>query len=266
MHDLAFADAARPTPVVVLKLPLRDYSLGHELLLLQSRNPLLCASETEFNDLPHRNQVMAIRNAVWICSNTWEQNEFEWFSASKAKIWSWLSKRSNIPLAIAEFRNYLATGRQLLPTPSVDDYLAANGISPEHRPEGRCYGRPWLAGLYNFIAPQWRGSNSPWNCGFGFAGMLYQAHLESVGGYFIENDRELETRLEMAEHREHFAREEAQPPPSPPASAPDSPIGNRKSEIGNPPLVTDPPFELANAFSDPPPPAFLSPPSTSAPD
>ena len=37
MHDLAFADATRPTPAFILRVLLQPYSLGHELILLQRK-------------------------------------------------------------------------------------------------------------------------------------------------------------------------------------------------------------------------------------
>ena len=51
MSSIVFADALRPSPVRILRLPMRPYSLGHELILLQQRNPLLFLTPDEFGKL-----------------------------------------------------------------------------------------------------------------------------------------------------------------------------------------------------------------------
>lgn len=210
MHELAFADAARPTPVVVLTLPLRDYSLGHELLLQSQRNPLLLLGEEQFNALPWPEQVAALRRAVWLCANTAAQNRREPWLRVKLHFWLWRTRRANYPLALAEFRNYLAACRQLLPMPDRGSYLAANGLDPNDEPPGRLLGSPWLARLYNFVSQHCAIPESDrWDFPYALAAMLYQTQMETTGGYHIENSAEAEERIQMEKITSEVAAEEA---------------------------------------------------------
>ena len=68
MHELFFADAARPTPCVVLRLPLRPYAIGHELRLLARRNPFLCLSRSAFDELPVAQQITALVTAIVVAA------------------------------------------------------------------------------------------------------------------------------------------------------------------------------------------------------
>ncbi len=75
MHELAFADAARPSPVVILNLLLCEYSIGHELLLFRRRNALVISSPEEFSKLDFWEQVFYIREALWICSDPFSKRD-----------------------------------------------------------------------------------------------------------------------------------------------------------------------------------------------
>src|SRR5579884_1995299 len=86
MHDLQFADAVRPARVVVLKLPLRPFSIGHELLLYRERNPLL------FNGNFSEGQLhKALVQAANICSQSWSENIFKprtwWERYRSDRVW-----------------------------------------------------------------------------------------------------------------------------------------------------------------------------------
>ena len=67
MNELAFADSARPTPVVCLRLPLLPYSIGHDALLLSIRSPFLF---TGFDELTWHQQISVLKQAVLICNRT----------------------------------------------------------------------------------------------------------------------------------------------------------------------------------------------------
>ncbi len=203
MHEIAFADAARPTRVACLRLNLRDYSLGHELLLQREENPLLILSPDDFNKLDLALQILSLKRAVLICSQTWRENQrpHRWL-----RLWNWLCRHSDYPAEIAIFRNYLEAGRRLLPRPTEEADIIANG---EREERGRAFGAPFLAQLYNFIAPRLR--TEPWDVSYAFSAALYFTHLESEGVFRIENLREAEISAEMDGHRAAVAAEESQP-------------------------------------------------------
>jgi hypothetical protein len=203
MHDLAFADAARPTRVACLRLQLLDYSIGHEILLLQQRNPLLCLARDDFDTLPLAEQILAVKSAALICCQTWRQNQtrHRWL-----RLWGWLTRKSNYALAIAEFRNYLDEAHRLLPIPGREEDEIANGERDDH---GRESGAPFLAQLLNYISAFQHFSISAFDFPYPLASALYLAHLESEGRIRIANRKETEIAMEMNEHRAAVAAEEA---------------------------------------------------------
>lgn len=208
MHDLAFADAARPTPVVVLKLPLLPYSLGHELHLLRRRNPLLLLPPVKFNELPRFDQERAVSSAVWICANTWQQNEREPFLWIKQKIWGRRTRGENVSLAIADFRNYLAQGKELPPAPDkeVDEILNGKDDS-----KNRAFGAPLLANLIQFaIADCGLRIAETWDQPYAFMAWLYFSKHESEGRYRIQNFAEWDERMNLDKIDADISREKAE--------------------------------------------------------
>lgn len=76
MHDEAFADSVRPAPCVILRLPMRDYSIGHELLLYRRRNPFVTLDNpAKFSQLPPMEQHRAVLEAAQVCGRSWAENE-----------------------------------------------------------------------------------------------------------------------------------------------------------------------------------------------
>lgn len=205
MHDLSFADAVRPVRVRVLKLDLREYSLGHEALLLSGRNALLLSRPEAFAELPMEQQVFAVKTAALICSSTWKENQkpSRWL-----RLWSWATRKANYPLAIADFQNYLAAGRVLPPAP---DSHACEVLYGKEDDKGRTLGSPMLAQLYNWVAHNRElfHMEHPWDAPYALAGTLYFAALETEGRARIENAAEADERLAFEKIQEEVAAEEA---------------------------------------------------------
>lgn len=213
-HELAFADAVRPTPVVVLKLPLAEYSLGHELLLLRRRNALMVLAEGEFFKLDYWEQIHAIREAVWLCSDPYgERDRFErpkgfmlGFRWNEWKRRRWVSGLKNLSpldyaLAAAEFRNYLAAARPVIPTAGKH---ACDVLYPDDgAAKGRSFGQPLVLSLYNFVITLPASERPPcaWDFPFARAMWLFFAKLEAEGNYRIENFEEREEQAVMDEAR-----------------------------------------------------------------
>src|SRR6185437_4421572 len=88
MHDAALAAAARPTRYVILGLPMKPYSIGHDILLFNQGNPIL---STEFDSLDKVDKRQAVIWAADICSQSW--NEYgkiasTWWQRRKLKrVW-----------------------------------------------------------------------------------------------------------------------------------------------------------------------------------
>lgn len=186
MHDFEFSQAVRPPQSRVLRLTLRDYSIGHEIRLLQSHNPLL-ASREYFDGLPTIIQRAAVIRAVLVCCQTWAQSKrpHRWL-----RLWGWLNRKADFALAIAEFRNYRAAGTLLPPLTGEYADLICNGAQER---KGRALGAPFLSRLVNFVSalPAVR---EPMDMPFGHASFLYLTAMEGDGSLKIANQQETETQ------------------------------------------------------------------------
>ena len=201
-HELLFADAARPPAAVVLRLPLRPYSLGHELILLQERNPLLF-DESAFADLPAADQRRAVIRAALICARRWtEQDELP----PNLRAWQQLLEKHppNYPLEIAHWRIYFNAAHTCFPAPDprADDICSGSGgYEPMTALRGRPLGAPHLARLINFVterdlATRLCGCAVAFDVPYGLANSLYAAHSEAEGGIRIESAAEQQAKAE----------------------------------------------------------------------
>lgn len=213
MHELSFADAARQTPAVVLNLPLAEYSIGHELLLLRARNALVVSSPEEFSKLDFVMQLHAIREAVWICSDPFSVREkferpafinwrFRWNEWKRKRWVKWLDNSNLLPmdyaLAVAEFRNYLASAHPHIPGPGPH---AVDVLYPDEQAKGRGMGQPMVLSLYHFVItlPKEERPKCAWDFPYGMATWLFFSKMESLGNYRIENFEERDEQSVMDE-------------------------------------------------------------------
>ena len=90
MHDLALADAARQASVRILRLPMLEYSIGHELTLLSQRNPLLFDL---FPGLPEEARRAALIRAALVCHRTWSQ---QYRRERNMWFWGWLIRKADL--------------------------------------------------------------------------------------------------------------------------------------------------------------------------
>lgn len=215
-HDLAFAGAARPTPVVILGLPLLPYSLGHELTLASQLNPVL-AEPSAFATLDPMDQAVALTRAAYICACTWKElnpGPFTfrgWFRTWRfTRAWHWKQfgvlgkKRPNYAVEAVKMASYRHDGMTF---PEEADpaivkiarHLA--GGDKEDGAPGRMLGGPHNARLLLFLIEGGLytelGYSTPYDVPYGFANYLYRVKLEEAGRANIENahERELAEKL-----------------------------------------------------------------------
>ena len=185
MHALAFADSTRPPRTVILRLPLLDYSIGHELLLIQQRNPLVLLNPVEFDKLPALEQKQAVIRAVLVCNRNWEDNRkpSRWM-----RLWRWKNANANYAAAIADFRNYRAEGTT---------FPICNP------PEGKSreMGSPFLARLIHIA-----GFNL--DLPLGALQWAYFAQAEAEGRVSVENDTDRQISDEIAQAQADYEREQ----------------------------------------------------------
>jgi hypothetical protein len=198
MHETAFADATRQTRSVVLNLPLRPYSIGHELALINQRNAMLSPQE-DFDALPASDQCRAVISAALICCRSWREQDSP-FGRFWYRRFDRANRRADYAVEIAEFRNYRASGTLFPPPPATKADIVCNGEEAEKM--GREFGSPYLARLYNFLCglPPSEIANhgeTVFDFPFGLANFLFLSALESEGVLRIQNQKEHETEHEL---------------------------------------------------------------------
>jgi hypothetical protein len=226
MHELAFADAARPTPVVVLNLPLAEYSIGHELLLLRRGNALLTLSVEEFSTLDFALQIHAIREAIWLCSDPFSVRDkceragwFMWrFRWNEWKRRRWVKRLKHLlpedyALAAMEFRNYLEAAHPRIPVPGRH---ALDVLYPDDESKGRAFGQPLIVSLYQFVLnmPSEERPRCAWDFPFALAMWLFFSQMETQGNYRIENFEERDEQSVMDKVKEDRAARKPEQPAS----------------------------------------------------
>jgi len=214
MHESLFAHAATPPPAVVLHLPLKPYSISHEIELWRQNNPLLTGTRAEFDALPAAQQAYWLILAADYCSQTHaefktsaeilESTPAWWQFAARAKkrrllrVWSrWQAitgqlTEPQIAAAATAFREYLMLGRSFPPAPTETGAKYGSG-----RPEetgGRLLGSPVITRLINFLASHTElvkdllpAGHSILDFPFGLAVWLYLTQAEMDGNGAIEN-------------------------------------------------------------------------------
>ena len=85
-HEFSFSDVASPSQHFCLTLPLRDFSIGHRIIFMHQRNPLVFGDEAEFNKLPDETRIFWLIESVTVCNQSYanrkllEKGQSNWFS------------------------------------------------------------------------------------------------------------------------------------------------------------------------------------------
>ncbi len=222
-----------------LHLQLRPYTLGHELLLWATRNPIPHLAPADFDALPEPQRHAALVAACDICNQTWLEyhanaeilrRPVPWTrllgrGARLRRLWArWRRKLAHLTPAdweshLLAFRGYLAAGRAALPTLSNDPRTLDPAIWRLCYPDdpaptgGRPLGAPLLAQLLNFalarLTPLLHRSTTASVLDLPFSAVLnlFLAEMESQGRIHIENDLERQQRADI------LAAEAAKPQP-----------------------------------------------------
>lgn len=112
MHAAWFTAAVPDAPVTVLKLRLRPYSLGHEILLTRLESPFVQASP-----ISEARREADIRSALLvaalICSQTWEdacRTLHSPFLNLFLRFWRWRLRNTDWSAELIRFANYVRAG------------------------------------------------------------------------------------------------------------------------------------------------------------
>jgi hypothetical protein len=171
-HEPLLRRAAMPAPTRVLGLPLRPYSIGHELLLTSE-------------DRPAQTQLQALAAAVLICSNTFEENRrmpSDLLLTLKIKLWNRRIRKMDLARELLAFAAYRNEGSLEFPLSEFD----SSGSS------GHAPGSPLILQLQQFMMLNFRLSeNEAWDYPFGLAKQRWCAFYEREGGLRIKNRHEM---------------------------------------------------------------------------
>jgi hypothetical protein len=189
MHDAAFARAARPPTVRLLRLALKPYSIGHELLLSgdsAAALPPALSAKLGANDLCARLARLygATLQGVWICAHSWEETErLESELLVELKVWLWgrHARTQDLDLVGRQFEAYRKAGSSWPPCQTPADVT------------GREPGSPFLLRLHRFIMQDAGLSESAaWDYPLGLAQWRWCAYWEAQGRLDVLNEGEID--------------------------------------------------------------------------
>lgn len=189
MHDQAFADATRPTPQRILRVPLIDYSLGHELILQRGRNLFTVGDIDKAQPLERR---MAVIQAVSVCSRTWIENKRpdRWLG-----VWGLFLQFEDFDEAIEDFKNYRHEGSMFPPLWHREGYKPENEL-----------GSPLMACIYDYAADRF--GLAAFDQPLGALQFGYFAHLEHAGAVEVQNAVKCQISSEIEWAEKQFAKEQ----------------------------------------------------------
>lgn len=214
-HEFLYADVAIPTQHFCLTLPLRDYSIGHRLLFMRQRNPLVFGDESAFNQLPSETKIFWLIESVTVCNQTYAyrmQLEKEPTKAilkaqtKTSKLWRKLREKSQAEflktaglnewwaLEIAQFRNYLNSSRIITDFKFKREPFPFLPLGTVEDAKGRQCGGPHEGTLIQFLINSnlVKNADEAMEYPFALAEMHYFIRLEREGAIKILNTDEIE--------------------------------------------------------------------------
>jgi hypothetical protein len=178
VYDEAFSQAAAVVmPVFILRMPLLPYSVGHELCLKQSGNPLAAGMS------PLTGKHEALFEAVLICSQSWREIKSmarDPLVKLKMRIWAWRARRENLQDGIDAFCRYRFSGYNFPQCSPVGE-------------GGRIPGSPVLARMIQFLMMRMgKTEEEAMDYPLGLAHWHFATWLESEGSLTVQNENEKE--------------------------------------------------------------------------
>jgi hypothetical protein len=171
-----------PGPAHILGLPMKPYSIGHELLI-----------QTE----PENKSIeQSLARACVICSNTWEENRnLDRDILILFKFWIWKKRvrrnKWNADLESLKFAAYRANGSLAFPISDRVDPSRERGPTP---------GTPFLLQLHQFMVIHFRlKEHEAWDYPYGMAILNWTCYWEQQGKMRVKNAQEIEFEKFIAE-------------------------------------------------------------------
>jgi hypothetical protein len=222
-HEFSFSDVASPSQHFCLTLPLRDFSIGHRIIFMHQRNPLVFGDEAEFNKLPDETRIFWLIESVTVCNQSYADRVALEKSPTAAMLKrfakdskSWRKEREKSQAAYlkqadnslsgwwaaetAEFRNYLSASRIITDFKSRRDPFPFLPCASVPDAKGRTFGAPYEAQLIQFLIRSRLcvDTEAAMEYPFALAEMHYLTYLEREGALQIMNYDDLAHKERMA--------------------------------------------------------------------
>jgi hypothetical protein len=224
MHEPLLFTAALPARTTCLGLPLRPYSIGHELHLWRDQNVLLFNEDTP-------NQFPALLSAVLICCHSWQElQRLTDDPLLRFKLWIWRRRiawtgrkwagksarrnRGSSPVSfpppphpptfiaseLAIFRAYRQAG--------IAEFPLSDVTHPSSGPPPRSPGAPFLLRLQQWLMLTLHLTEAQaWDYPYALAKMRWAAYWEEQQGLEVYNQHDAEFDAFVAEQEAKGAAE-----------------------------------------------------------
>lgn len=189
----------------MLELPLLDFCIGHRLILLRQRNPLLWQPPADFNLLPFERQTFWLIEAIYTCAQSFAMRQrlekAPGFSVARLRnrlaVWCWHRRRKraklNWPRETAKFQNYLASARIITEYKEKREGCPFMPTTAGPDAKGRALGAPCDAALIQFLCRELHMTEAAaLEYPLGLAQAHYLTFLEREGNLRILNAFEME--------------------------------------------------------------------------
>ena len=213
MHEFSFSEVALPERHVVCELPMLDFSIGHRLLLLRARNPLLWQEEAEFNQRPAEEQIAWLLEAVYVCAQSFafrqklEKEPTRWaLWRNKRRVAKWHRLHAHYEVEdwvreLAKFRVYLASAKIISDFDDKRDGFPFMPVRAASNEAGRSLGAPYEGTLIQFLVREMKITEAAaYEYPLGLAQAHFLIYLEREGCLRILNAEELDFKEYVAEY------------------------------------------------------------------
>ena len=173
MHEHELSLSIIPKRYEVFGLPMRDYSIGHEIILTREQNPFL-----EDVQLIERDKVA---EAAFVCCQTWSENRdssaaLTWL---KIKAWAFRTRKRNATTEALKFIAYR------------NESLALPKHHPAELPKGSTYrmtGTPMIFQLLRFVMSMGHTEARAMDYPLGLARWHWMANEEKEGRLCVHSE------------------------------------------------------------------------------
>ena len=170
----------------MMRMALLPYSIGHEIMLTKTSNPLATYAQESFAELEEPIQRAKLFSACFICKRSWVGNRrpIKWVALTIA-----FRQKCKTTEEVAKFQSYRGAGQEDFPTRRMP---RTQGV-PYHY-----FGAPAVSRLLLFVTREHLfrdfGFETPFDFPMALARQLYSADMEARENLWVENWHDAEEK------------------------------------------------------------------------